>query len=283
MRYIDTSSIIVPTDWPVVAKQNKFDPLWSFFKRNFENLNGKKCWYSESDNSGSINPIDHFRPKANNVAKLSAKNADLEPFVWSAINSQKRSGYSFLELVFSNYRYSCDITNSLNKNDKGIAKGKSNYFPLQSMSPYGTNSSNINLELICLLDPCVFNDPQLLFFKDTGFIEPHFSVKTGSWEYCRVKVSIEVYNLHYYVFLEKRILLWNSCKESIELANILFFKVNKSDEDVNHLAYHIKELRKRINKNKEFSAVAIDCIKFYKGQSAFLWLDHHFPDRLLDK
>ncbi len=112
MRYIDTSHIIVPTDWVVLARQvkksnrqRKFtkDALWSYFREDFEAIVGKKCWYSESSNIGTNNPIDHFRPKANTLKATPLYNSIL-PLV-SQLDLTVGSGYPFLKFEFSNYRY----------------------------------------------------------------------------------------------------------------------------------------------------------------------------------
>lgn len=283
MRYIDTSGIAVPANWLTLAIQAKIKPRWSYFKAPLESIVEKKCWYSESDNSGAKNPIDHFRPKAAMVAKLTSKNADLDVAVWNSINAAARIGYPFLEFEFENYRYSCDFTNSLNSGTSGKAKGKSNFFPLKVGSGFATSKANLNTEQIVLLDPCDPSDPKLLEFTNTGFVQPHISVLNGTWDYSKVMVSIEIYHLHYNRFVEKRVILWNACKEHIELADILFKKNDKTDEDNINIAYHIRHLKQKIIKKSEFSATAIDCIRSYLTKPEYNWLGYYFTDSALTK
>ena len=283
MRYINRGSISVPANWLALATQAKKNPRWSYFKAALEGIVEKKCWYSESDNAGAKNPIDHFRPKAATVARLTPKNADLGVAVWNSIDAATRTGYPFLEFEFDNYRYSCDFTNSLNSGTNGKAKGKSNFFPLRAGSRFATSPANLNIEHICLLDPCDPADPKLLAFTNTGYVQPHISVLSGTWEYSKVMVSIEVYHLHYNRFIEKRVILWNDCKEHIELADILFKKTDKTNEDNTNIAYHIKHLTQKISKKSEFSATAIDCLTSFLAISTYSWLKYYFPSSVLIK
>ena len=282
MRFVDISGIVAPANWTQLAEAAGHDPLWSYFRIPLESIIGKKCWYSESDNAGAVNPIDHFRPKGAKVKALTKSNADLDEVVWESIDATQRSGYPYLIYELSNYRYSCDYVNSLNKSSNGKAKGKSNFFPLQIGSVHATNFHTIVDETIALLDPCVFLDSQLLFFTKTGYVEPHFSVTHGTWNFCRVKVSIEVYHLHYFRWIEKRKEVWNSCKDSIEMADLLI-KEPVSDAVNINIAHHILLIKKKIDKKSEFSATAIDCIKEFKSSGNYSWLDSYFPDGDLEK
>lgn len=286
MRYIDTSSIIVPANWVLLAKAelgNTYASLWSYFRLGMENLVGKKCWYSESCNIGSLNPIDHFRPKANRVKSLTSAFASLDASLWAQMDTRSRAGYPFLEFEFSNYRYACYVVNSSNKKETtdGTTKGKLNFFPLQNGSPFGTSIPTLNTEISCLLDPCNLNDPALLTFNEFGKINPHVALLNVSWEYCRVLVSIELYHLHYYYFVEKRRELWDYCKERIELADTIYIKAVKTPEEERILLSFIRELNNKINKKSEFSAVAIDCISFYKA--SYPWLNILFPAARMSK
>lgn len=284
MRYIDTSSITVPNDWLQLAKEQlgeNYTSLWTYFRLEMEAIVGKKCWYSENFNIGTLNPIDHFRPKAARIKALTPKYALLDAVIWSKIDSAARNGYPFLEFEFSNYRYSCGIVNSSNNREasNNITRGKSNFFPLKLGSARCTNLLNIDIEESCLLDPCEERDPEYLTFDELGQIQPHISVLKDSWEYCRVVVSIEVYHLHYHRFIERRKELWDYCKERIRLANALYTKPNRTAEEEDSLIDFIKELNKKLKKESEFSAVAVDCIKYYKA--TYTWLDTLFREKLV--
>lgn len=287
MRYIDTGSIKVPANWKELAEKHfgsSYSSLWSYFKKDMENIVGKKCWYSESINNGSNNPIDHFRPKGTKIRKIpvypSIKN------IINTIENVDRNGYPFLEFEFSNYRYACDIVNSPSKdNNDEKTRGKWDYFPLKKGSISAKSLEELSNEMPALLDPCNQKDVEMLSFNSLGFIEPHVSILNTTWEYCRVKVSIEVYHLHFNNFREKRIVIWNSCKKLIELIDDFVQKLLNSEKlnelEKKSLEHYKKELSCKIKKNSEFSAVAIDCIRFYKQK--YEWLENFFPDSKLKK
>lgn len=290
MRYIDTTHINTPPNWLDLAKQalgDNYPSLWTYFKRDFEDIIGKKCWYSESDNSGSINPIDHYRPKANNVKALPPKYKkifdSINHAIWGQLNSQSRNGYSFLTYSFNNYRYCCDIVNSeTNSIGDNIARGKSNYFPLKHDSSIAINHAQIVNEAPCLLDPCYQFDVEYLKFNRLGLIDAQKGILAGSWEHCRVNVSIEIYHLHYEIFVEKRKELWVECEKHIKLA-YLYKDTPRTEDQEEHFVYHLKALATKINKKYPFSAVAIDCIRTYKERPEYDWLDGYFPNNRLIK
>lgn len=281
MRYIDTSSINVPLNWLSLAKSqfgNTYSALWSYFKENFEDIVGKKCWYSESNNMGSVNPIDHFRPKAKMVRKFTNANADLDDALWCQLDCETRNGYPFLEFEFTNYRYACAISNSLNRAiNNSKPKGKSNFFPLRIGSPYADSLATINNEIRVLLDPCSQTDTEKLLFNELGEAEPHILFKLDNWSCCQVMVSIELYHLHYYRFIDSRKEKWDYCKNRIELIDKYLERNPKED----CIKEYILDLKKNIKKESEFSAVAIDCIHFYKTN--YNWLNKIFTEEQLKK
>jgi hypothetical protein len=290
MRYIDTSHIVVPSNWTDLARQvkksdgrtRKFSEgaLWSYFREDFEDIVGKKCWYSESSNDGSSNPIDHFRPKADNVKAIPLYSSISS--LASQLDLAQGIGYKFLKFEFSNYRYSCDIVNSPHTEitvDK-TTRGKWDFFPIRSGSTRALSLANIPNEIHCLLDPCVQNDVEMLTFNNLGFIEPHISILNTSWEYCRVKVSIELYHLDYSVFVEGRKEVWGFCEDRIDILNNCMQKRIRSEQlseiETKSMIQARKDLDKSINKKSKFSAVAIDCIHYH--QNTYTWLKILFPD-----
>jgi hypothetical protein len=284
MRYIDTSSINVPINWIEIAKKkfgNSYPSLWSYFKEDMKKIVGKKCWYSESKNEGSDNNIDHFRPKAELIKELTSDNATLEDIVWNQLDNCKRKGYSFLEFEFSNFRYSCTYVNSLREGEDKQSKGKSNFFPLKKSNRPATSLNELPYEQPALIDPCSRNDVEMFTFNSLGYIEPHISILKTSWEYCRVKVSIEVYHLHHSDFYNARIELWKLIQKKIEFATRLWEKNPRTYLEQESFTEKIKEIFKAIQKTSEFSAVAIDCIRFYK--KTYTWLGKFFPDSKLKK
>lgn len=290
MRYINTSHINPPNNWVDLAReQNRtadYPPttsLWSYFKSQLEGIVGKKCWYSESLNIGSINPIDHFRPKAARIKEL-PKFEQLKD-VLDRININSGNGYPFLIHEFSNYRYACGRVNSPIKHETKdkLSRGKWDYFPIKINTTRATTLDERASEEICFIDPCIQEDTELLTFTDIGTIQAHKSVLEAEWEYCKVLVSIEVYHLHYYEFCEVRKEVWKDCAKEIRLSTRLYEKNPKTDEEQENFSDRIEKLVILINKKTQFSAVAIDCIRFYKSQPAYAWLNIFFTDKNLKK
>lgn len=288
MRYIDISHLAIPSNWTIKARKEKYSPLWSALKPELETLVGKKCWYNESINDGTSNPVDHFRPKSARIQKFTAKYAKLETVVWNQLLTGLQSGYPFLELEHSNYRYACGFANSTHHRESidGITRGKSNFFPLRSGSASATTIAGIASEEVALLDPCKSGDAELLSFNEFGGIDPSEAVLTGSWNYCRVKVSIEVYNLVYIIISTKRQELWTSTMREIEMMTVLYNKPNKTVEEQMSFDHLFINLIKSLQKKAEYSAVVIDCIKQYrkrKDRIIYKWIHNEIPNHLLIK
>ena len=98
-----------------------------------------------------------------------------------------------------------------------------------------------------------------------------------------VLASIELFHLNYYMWVEKRKEIWNSCKNRIDHINLVYGKENKTDGESRFIAQYIIELMKMIKKDSEFSATAIDCICYYKNLSGYNWLSNFFPENVLEK
>ncbi|TKC10693.1 hypothetical protein FA048_10995 [Pedobacter polaris] len=288
MRYINTSILVIDANWIATAKKDKYSPLWSSLKTAFESLVGKKCWYNESINDGTSNPIDHFRPKAAQVKKFTSKYATLDPAIWSQLFNTSQTGYPFLEFDDTNYRYACGFANSAHYRESidGITRGKWDFFPIRSTSAIATTKAAITTEEIALLDPCDKNDPEYLCFNELGGIDASDGILTYSWEYCRVKVSIEVYNLMYSVISQKRLEKWVASEREIELLTVLFNRSNKTPLEQQTFDHLFINLITSLQKRSEYSAVVIDCIKNYikrKDAIVYKWLHTEIPSDLLKK
>jgi len=288
MRYIDTTSLNIPANWPDLARINSFSPLWSYLKTEFESIVGKKCWYNESINDGTSNPIDHFRPKTIKVKNLDDKYATLDAVIWDQLFLDSQSGYPFLELEYSNYRYACGFSNSAHTKESkdGITRGKWDFFPLKSGSIIATNIQELGNEMNALLDPCNCQDPEFMTFNEFGGIDPSDSILINSWEFCRVKVSIEVYNLMYYILSNKRQELWALCVRDFDMLSLLYNKAEKTNEEQLSFTHLFIKLIKLIEKKSEYSAVVIDCIKYYRKRKDplfYKWLHETIPNELLMK
>ena len=303
MRHIDTSVFIPPTNWAgkVInaqshyARTRVFTEIWKDLLTSLnalvrtESNPPRKCWYSELLILGSDGvDVDHFRPKSN-VKELSPKFANLEDSLWSQIYNIKRVGYDFLAFEWTNFRIASQHSNQGRK--EGIyTKGKQDFFPL-SIKNITTATDLLTLanETICLLDPCDKDDPELLKFYASGQVDASYPKDT--WEYCRAKISIEVYHLNFDLkgLTSVRLEHWQMITREIEQLNRLYLLRDFFNQQNSILPRHMNEgiedqgnkLIEFTRKSAQFSAVAIDCIKHHR--ITYIWLNSLFTNEMLKK
>lgn len=303
MRYIDTTAFTPPCDWAnkVVKATNdylqtqKFDSIWKDLLvplnqiLRYDANSPRKCWYSEIIMLGADGiDVDHFRPKGN-VKQLTNKFAKLDASVWNQIHNIDRNGYYFLAFEWKNFRLASQHSNQGRKDGK-FTKGKQDFFPLSLQNPIiATILEELENEYNCLLDPCNENDPELLKFDASGQVDASFPF--GTWEYCRAKVSIEVYHLNFDLkgLTSVRLSHWSMVEREISQLNILYSMKDTFNQSGITLPNHLNEgitiqenkLIGFIDRSQEFSAVAIDCIKHHK--KIHVWMDTLFSDEMLKK
>jgi hypothetical protein len=154
--------------------------IWAELKNEMANLSSGKCWYCESRENRSDMVVDHFRPKG------------------EVKECATHKGYWWLAFDPTNYRFACNLCNSLHENEAAAkALGKSTHFPLLDE---GTRvfepSGNLENERLSLLDPTQAADPGLLGFLDEGTAVPRYSMEVSPLFHKRASVSIDVYNLN---------------------------------------------------------------------------------------
>jgi hypothetical protein len=228
----------------------------------------KKCWYSETSISGPVD-IDHYRPKG--TIKVSSFYKQYESHfinnktIFSLLEEENENGWWFLAFDYKNFRVCNCSTNRLTYDDliplqykKQRANGKSNFFPLKKGSSIALTSDGVIDEEPCLLDPCNKKDPEYLSFDHLGH---PFTRYKSKWVKCRVEVSIAVYHLMEIRLIEHRKERWQWCQESIVDPIKLAIKEKNSPEII-----RLKDsfFANFADKSKEYSAVAIDCIKYNK-------------------
>src|SRR5262249_37866054 len=136
--------LLSATDDETIAKVIKDSAkVWRRAKPYLERVMDYKCWYCETKDVRSDNAIDHFRPKAL---------------------------YWWLAFRYWNFRFSCTFCNSRRRDpESGIVGGKAAEFPLVPGSARLVESNeSVDDEIPLLLDPCIGQDPQLLWFDETG-------------------------------------------------------------------------------------------------------------------
>ena len=81
--------------------------VWVGFRAHFERIYGRKCWYTESENPGTDDDIDHYRPKG------------------QLAGGRGHTGYWWEALNWQNFRLSCHRANRPRKNpETGDTQGK---------------------------------------------------------------------------------------------------------------------------------------------------------------
>ncbi|WP_371194079.1 hypothetical protein [Glaciecola sp. SC05] len=151
--------------------------LWSDLSNLLAEQSNGKCWYCESNELRSDNPIDHFRPKG------------------KVVECPDHQGYWWLAFDWSNYRYACTYCNS-RRNGAESAGGKHDHFPLFTPPDWNKCEADTNNEKPMLLDPTKANDCKLLTFNQNGEACPNESDKSSD-NFKKANKSIELYHLNH--------------------------------------------------------------------------------------
>jgi hypothetical protein len=244
VRFIDLNKILADTDAEVLSTLESRDrgliakddtqkqralsngsDHWRPAKEEFERIVGRKCWYTESENDGCLNDLEHFRPKGR------VMDGEGNVIHW----------YWFLGFNAINYRISAQLPNRLNAN--GVLEatgGKGDRFPLQTGSSHGANLAEIDNELPVLLDPCCEEDTKLLVFQPDGrpVISPQFSDNQIAAE--RVRQSNLLLNLDYPTFNESREKLYNKIRSLVEDRGDRYF--DQSNVALDDIKQDLREL-----------------------------------------
>jgi uncharacterized protein (TIGR02646 family) len=136
-----------------------------------------KCWYCETNELRSDNPIDHFRPKGK-VAECPA-----------------HPGYWWLAFDWKNYRFACTYCNS-RRIEVETAGGKQDHFPVFTPPDWNKSEGDNNRERPKLLDPTDEDDYKLLTFNKNGEASPNCEDEESE-EFQKAKESIEKYHLNH--------------------------------------------------------------------------------------
>lgn len=215
--------------------------IWKELKKWLIDLSDGKCWYSEAKDIVSDYHVDHFRPKK------SAK----------ALDGTTREGYWWLAFDWSNYRIAGAICNCRHRSADGDTRGKADFFPLKEDSPVAnTPNSDLDDEIIYLLDPTDPDDPLLLTFDESGYSQP--AAFEGTWEHERAKESIRLFHLNYGALVDERKRIWKNCELSINHAQNLMVKQSKTSSVTtkSESKNELKRLREMISREAELSSTA---------------------------
>lgn len=198
--------------------------IWSKLNNILAKQSNSKCWYCETKEDRSDNPIDHFRPK-NKVVECDA-----------------HPGYWWLAFDWRNYRFTCTYCNS-RRIDIETAGGKHDHFPLLQPAVWDMCDTDCNNEKPTLLDPCDIDDCSLLTFNINGSASAITEDKTLE-EYIRAVTSIELYHLNYYPTKRARRIIYFKIKKLVTETNEL---INRGiSENLDQIKAKKKELMNMI-------------------------------------
>lgn len=225
--------------------------VWSDISNILAEQSKGKCWYCETNEIRSDNPIDHFRPK-NKVSEC----AD-------------HPGYWWLAFDWKNYRYSCTYCNS-RRVDVETEGGKQDHFPIFVPPEWNKCPEDTNVERPMLLDPIKDDDCKLLTFNDNGEACPVVE-NEDSEEYKKVNRSIELYHLNHKPTTRARRFVFQRIRSLISSTNELL------DEGVDEKSEAIRENRKELIrlirpecKSTKFNTAARIYLKKYEDDNQWV-------------
>lgn len=215
-------------------------------------MSSNKCWYSEARDIASVWHVDHFRPKGD------VRNDD----------GSKRPGYWWLAFSLTNFRLAGQVMNTVRRDEEdGPLLGKWDKFPLFEGSYVANDaSSDEQLEMTLLLDPCRDADWALITFDETGRPVPNCDeIELG---YKRATKSIELLHLDFEPLNEERRRVWDHCQYLISSASkILLLPPEQAVFRKTELDQIYAGLRKAIADDAELSSVSRACLL----HSRFKW------------
>jgi hypothetical protein len=268
----DPSGLDLPPDWldraEALKKQllDEVDPIergkligkneiWSEIKSELRKVFYRKCWYTESPQTGTDTDVDHFRPKRRVLER--SKGADKHP------------GYWWLAYDLENYRYSCIFANRLRRdleNDK--VGGKADRFPVLETTRAMTPDADWKAEKVYLIDPCKSDEVAMITFKEDGEAMARFP-ESEEYKNAKAMLSIDYYNINHSDFVKARVDLKAEIESLRVKAKRYFVRLEDGDAD-HQTAYSdaISQLRKMRKDNAPYSGFCIAMTDSFRGDEA---------------
>ncbi|MEQ8409372.1 MAG: hypothetical protein RKH07_13965 [Gammaproteobacteria bacterium] len=228
-----------------------YKSLWSDLAELLAEQSKRKCWYCETNEIRSDNPIDHFRPKGK-VAECDG-----------------HAGYWWLAFDWQNFRYACTYCNS-RRVDEETAGGKQDHFPLFVPPDWNTCEADDNVERPMLLDPVEEGDCRLLGFNENGEACPVETDKESEG-FKKAKKSIELYHLNHKPTARARKTLYQRIRTLVSSTNELI--AQGIDENSEALKSNRKELIRLIRhetKSTKFNTAARIYLMQFKDENAWV-------------
>jgi uncharacterized protein (TIGR02646 family) len=277
MRYINIKKLKLPAGWPTRAiealdavrrqppteRQNEINrraKIWKDLRTELGDLSHQKCWYCESKDIRSTNPIDHFRPKG------------------SVKECPGHEGYWWLAFDWTNYRFCCIYCNSLKEDEMtGIVGGKADQFPLENEAQRAVKEGDdYKAELHCLLDPTKAGDPGLLWFDQDGNAIPKHPREVHPYLYCRARISIKAYSLNHNLIVTQRMFLYTEIIGIIENGDIYFNRYVCGDNLAEHALNDVIDGLVRLTDEDSPYSAAARCYIMGQRSPDREWLDAVF-------
>ena len=224
------------------AEVNRHSQVWRDLKETLRGASHGKCWYCESIEVRSDNPVDHFWPK-NAVAECPDHN-----------------GYWWLAFDWQNHRFCCTYCNSHRIDPAtGVGGGKADHFPLKDEARRARKPDDaLDVEEPVLLDPTIAADPGLLWFDENGEAAPHpICGDPDRYTHGRAETSIHLYHLNHQRLVEQRKTLCSSIRTLVQRADAYFSKYSNGDATAQDaFGATIADLRKLLLMDAPYTATA---------------------------
>jgi hypothetical protein len=191
--------------------------IWVAFRPYLADISHAKCWYTESENPGTDDDVDHFRPKG--------RLAD----------DEQHGGYWWEALHWRNFRFSCHRANRLRENPlTHRTHGKGDHFPLINEEDRCTTpADDLRREKPLLLDPVDPADPPMLDFNIDGTIAVAPDYQNEPNAHRRIDASRIYLHLEWPRFTEQRQELYREIGRKVDRGqqHALMFEQNPADND----------------------------------------------------
>ena len=212
------------------------------------------CWYCETKDSRSDNAVDHFRPKGR------------------VAGESTHTGYWWPAFDWNNLRFSCTYCNGRRRDiEHGTAGGKQDEFPLAEGSKRAESySDRLDDEVPLLLDPCWLSDVDLLWFDDSGQVQPNpSSVFENSLRALRVKASREIYHLDHVRLIRERKRVYRAVHRLMRRVDFAWKEWQRVQDEATQRNYEelLLQVRQFVVRESQHSAAARCALLGYRSDS----------------
>lgn len=225
--------------------------IWSDLSDLLSEQSKGKCWYCETIEERSDNPIDHFRPK-NRVAEC-----DDHP------------GYYWLAFDWRNYRFACTFCNS-RRVEVETAGGKQDHFPIFVPPDWNKCETDVNVERPMLLDPILEDDCRLLSFNNNGEACPVVT-DNESEGFKKASKSIELYHLNHKPTTRARRTIFQRIRTLVSNTNELLAEgIAENSETLRSNRKELIRLIRHECKSTKFNTAARLYLMNFEGENSWV-------------